>query len=83
MRDNAAAVREGVHAADDGKDAVGLERGLLELSMQLRDLRSRDLVRLAGPKLGLDDFVQQVAVEDDGAGLALLLDMFRHEPVGQ
>ena len=34
--------REGVHAADDGQSAVGLERGRLELPMQPRHLRQRN-----------------------------------------
>src|SRR5262249_17067151 len=81
--DNAATPREGIHAADDGEDAVSLERGRLELPVQPRDLRARDLVGLAGPKLRLDNLVQQVPVEGDSPRLALLLDVFGHEPVSQ
>jgi hypothetical protein len=83
LGDNAAASGEGIHAADDGQDAIGLERGRLELPVQPRDLRSRDLVGLSSPEFRLDDFVQEVPVEGDGSGLALLLDVLGHEPVGQ
>jgi hypothetical protein len=65
-----AAPSEGVHAADNGQDAVGLERGRLELPMQPRDLHPCDLVGLAGPEFRLDGPLEQVPVEGDGPRLA-------------
>jgi hypothetical protein len=83
LSDNAAAPREGVHAADHGQDAIGLERRRLELPVQPRDLRASDLVGLADAEFRLDDLVKQESVERDGSRLAFLLDVLGHESVGQ
>jgi hypothetical protein len=83
LGDNAAALREGVHAADDREDTIGLERRRLELPVQPRDLRASDLVGLAGAEFRLDDLVKQVPIENDSSRLAFLLDVFGHESVGQ
>jgi hypothetical protein len=79
----AAPLCERIHAADNGQDAVGLERRRLELPVQPRDLRSCYLIRLRGAELRRDNLVKQMPIEGDGSGLALLLDMLGHEPVGQ